>query len=467
MTEEFRQIPDSWKWVKLDDITENIEKVNYRKTPNVFFKYIDISSIDNNVQKIVDYKEYKGKDSPSRARQMIKSNDVLFSTVRTYLKNIAMVEPKFDGEIASTGFCILRPKEPIEPKFIFYYVQTSEFLNPLNNLQRGTSYPAVRNGDVLNQLFPLAPLAEQVRIVGRVEELFSRLDAGMRSLQAAQTQLEQYRLTTLKQAYTGRLTQKWRHENPDNEPSSTLIEHIKKELEKLPTQRFTPKKIKLDNLSELPDKWSWVQMGEVFYIILGQSPPSSTYNEVKKGLPFFQGSKEFRERYPIIQKWCSEPKKIAEKNDVLISVRAPVGDVNIAPEKCCIGRGLSAIRALAGVKPLYVYHLIEFIRSDLESKGTGSTFNAITGDVLRSQIIPLPPLDEIDEIVENIEMSFSIFKRIEKNLDQNIRKCERLKQSILRKAFEGRLVPQDPNDEPASLLLERIKAQKVKQGKLI
>ena len=94
----------------------------------------------------------------------------------------------------------------------------------------------------------------------------------------------------------------------------------------------------------LPKGWKIVKLGDLCDIVMGQSPPSSTYNSDGIGLPFFQGKAEFTELYPLTKKWCSEPKKIAELNDILLSVRAPVGDTNIANQKCCIGRGLAAIR---------------------------------------------------------------------------------------------------------------------------
>ena len=94
----------------------------------------------------------------------------------------------------------------------------------------------------------------------------------------------------------------------------------------------------------LPTNWSWVKLGDVCEIVMGQSPPSSTYNKEKKGLPFFQGKAEFSELYPEVRKWCSKPKKLAEPLDILVSVRAPVGSTNIVNQKCCIGRGLAALR---------------------------------------------------------------------------------------------------------------------------
>ena len=100
------------------------------------------------------------------------------------------------------------------------------------------------------------------------------------------------------------------------------------------------------NNDELPEGWIIKKLDDACNIIMGQSPPGNTYNKDKSGLPFFQGKAEFGVRYPTVVKWCSKPKKVAYKNDVLISVRAPVGPTNIASSDCCIGRGLAVIRPL-------------------------------------------------------------------------------------------------------------------------
>src|SRR5207249_8155990 len=119
----------------------------------------------------VEPKNYSGADAPSRARQLVQAHDILFSTVRTYLRNIALVPEGYDGQIASTGFAVLRADE-IQYKYLFYYCLTERFLTPLNELRRGTSYPAVRDGDVREQPIPLAPLPEQHRIVAEIEKQF-------------------------------------------------------------------------------------------------------------------------------------------------------------------------------------------------------------------------------------------------------------------------------------------------------
>src|SRR5690348_4170869 len=132
-------------------------------------------------------------------------------------------------------------------------------------------------------------------------------------------------------------------------------------------------------MNQLPKDWKCVNLGEECTIIMGQSPPSTTYNNDGIGLPFFQGKAEFTELHPTVKKWCNAPNKIAEPNDILLSVRAPVGTTNIANKKCCIGRGLAAIR-YENYK--YIFYFLRSRQQELDSKGTGTTFRAISGETL-------------------------------------------------------------------------------------
>ncbi|MFS8541940.1 MAG: restriction endonuclease subunit S, partial [Tissierellales bacterium] len=143
------------------------------------------------------------------------------------------------------------------------------------------------------------------------------------------------------------------------------------------------------------------ELKNIAEIILGQSPSSRSYNTEGIGIPFFQGSAEFGDKYPTVVKWTTEPKKIAQKNDILISVRAPVGDVNIANIDCCIGRGLAAIRP--SNKIIYRDYLFYYLKATsqiiFESKKAGSTFDSITGKNLGSTPILIPPLEQQKEFV--------------------------------------------------------------------
>lgn len=137
------------------------------------------------------------------------------------------------------------------------------------------------------------------------------------------------------------------------------------------------------------------RLDEICAINMGQSPDSSTYNEDSKGIPFFQGNADFGEVYPAIRMWCSEPTKIAREKDILISVRAPIGALNIANCECCIGRGLAALTVNENICVQdYLWHALSSKIDELNSKGTGSTFKAINKKILAETEIPLPFLAE-------------------------------------------------------------------------
>ncbi len=145
---------------------------------------------------------------------------------------------------------------------------------------------------------------------------------------------------------------------------------------------------------------------------------------------------------------------------MLISVRAPVGPTNICPEKSCIGRGLAAIRPSGDIETLFILYFLRAFENSIAGKGTGTTFNAITGDQLRDFEIPLPPLAEQRRIVAEVEHRLSVADEVARTVEQSLAQAQRLRQSILKKAFEGKLVAQNPEDEPAGVLVERIRQER-------
>ena len=155
------------------------------------------------------------------------------------------------------------------------------------------------------------------------------------------------------------------------------------------------------------------RLDDVCAITMGQSPDSSTYNKECNGLPFFQGNADFGESHPSVRMWCSEPSKIARENDILISVRAPIGALNIANCECCIGRGLAALTVNNDICTReYLWYALSSKIDELNSKGTGSTFKAVNKSTLSETEIPLPPLDEQRHIAATLDkVTDLIFKR--------------------------------------------------------
>ena len=259
---------------------------------------------------------------------------------------------------------------------------------------------------------PLPPLEEQKRIVGHIESIFSRLDAVESMLTSLLDKLELLRSTILADAF---------HTNRD-----------------------------------LPPGWKRASVGEVADVILGQSPPGSSYNGTGRGIPFFQGKAEFGALYPTVTKWTTEPRKLAKRGDILLSVRAPVGPTNVANIDCSIGRGLHALRSKRGMNRKFLLWAIRASAHRLQDVSTGSTFNAVTGKQVKSHKVPIAPFPQQQWIVTGIEELFVRLHPVGSILTSLLDRVDLLRSAVLAHAFAGRLVPQNPAEEPASALLERI-----------
>ncbi|MBP7850287.1 MAG: restriction endonuclease subunit S [Lentimicrobiaceae bacterium] len=210
------------------------------------------------------------------------------------------------------------------------------------------------------------------------------------------------------------------------------------------------------DFEKTPNGWLLSSIDDFANVIMGQSPPSETYNEDEIGLPFFQGKAEFTELHPIVRKWCDSPNKIAEPYDILLSVRAPVGATNIANVKCCIGRGLAAIRYPQCNR--FLFYFFRLIEKKLDEKGTGTTFRAISGDVIKNAKIFLPPLPEQHRIVAKIEELFSSLDKGIESLKTARQQLKVYRQAVLKWAFEGKLTNKDVKDGelPAGWVSKRV-----------
>ena len=161
------------------------------------------------------------------------------------------------------------------------------------------------------------------------------------------------------------------------------------------------------------------RLDDVCAITMGQSPDSSTYNKERNGLPFFQGNADFGEIHPSVRMWCSEPSKISRENDILISVRAPIGALNIANCECCIGRGLAALTVNNDICTReYLWYALSSKIDELNSKGTGSTFKAVNKSTLSETEIPLPPLDEQRHIAATLDKVTDLISKRRQQLDK-------------------------------------------------
>ncbi|TAE86093.1 MAG: hypothetical protein EAY81_06000 [Bacteroidetes bacterium] len=409
---ELKDIPKHWEIKKLGEVCLKVDTVKRKdKNPEEEFLYLDIGGIDNSTNKILSYKNYQWKDAPSRAQQIVYIDDVLFSTVRTYMKNIAIVEKKvFDGQIASSGFAVIRGNMKIaNAKFIFYYSLSQKFLQPLNELQTGSSYPAVRDKDVFSQPFPLPPLSEQQAIVAKIEELLSELENGKQQLLTAQQQLKVYRQSLLKWAFEGKLT-------------------------------------------KVKGEWRKIKLGEVANAVDPQ-PSHRTPPIVPNGIPYVS-IKDFDSELDKID--LEGARKVSpdvlkehlnrytlQLGDFVIGKIGTIGKpVRIVlPQNYSLSANIVLIQPRK-INPTYLYYFFQSNQIEKAFKaGTNSTTQAAFGiQKVRELVIDLPNEDEQNLIVSELESKLTVCDKIEETISQSLQQAETLKQSILKKAFEGRLV---------------------------
>ena len=431
MTEKV-PLPDNWKWTTVGEITLPVKKVFPQKKPNESFTYIDISSIDNKIHRIVEPKEYLGADAPSRARQLVHSSDILFSTVRTYLEKIAIVPEIYDRQIASTGFSVLRAGESVLPRFLFYYSLTNMFLEPLSELQRGTSYPAVRDNDVRVQSFPLPPLHEQDRIVAKIEELFTQLDAGTAALKRIQSGLKRYKASVLKAACEGRLVP----QDPSDEPAEKLL------------RRLGKKPLEGGDLPTLPKGWCWTRVGDIADHRLGKMLDK----EKNKGKlhPYIRNINVRWFQFDLsdlqyLRVMNNELENISiQKNDLVVCEGGEPGRAAVwnKDETMIIQKALHRVRPYTGILPIYIAFCLAADASTgrLEKYFTGSTIKHFTGESLHSYIFRLPPTIEQQSIITELERLLSVSAEVEAVIKAELTRAERLRQAILKRAFEGKLL---------------------------
>ncbi len=419
-------LPEGWRWVKLGDISEKVESVKRTtQNPKTEFFYLDIGGIDNTRNKILDHKVYTWRDAPSRAQQIVRKNDILFSTVRTYMKNIAIIDKEiYNDQIASSGFCVIRAKRgEADPKYIFYLSLSNIFLQPLNELQTGSSYPAVRDKDVFSQFVPLPPPSEQHAIVSKIEELLSELDKGKQQLETAQQQLKVYRQAVFNLAIKGEATI----------PIDSIIDSL--------DQGWSPKCYNESSVDI--DEWAVIKT-----------------TAIQSGYFLDNENKRLPEDL--------EPRKQHElkSGDLLITRAGPRVRVGV----CCMVRQVRPkllncdkvyrmrINSVIAI-PEYIELLLNTPRysKEIEKMKTGISDSGVnlTQKGFLKILLPIPSLKEQHLIVQEIESRLSVCDKLEETITSSLLQAETLRQSILKKAFEGKLISQMEVDNIHSLTNKR------------
>lgn len=426
----------------------------------------------------------------------IEQGDVLYTAVGSYGVAVPVQTDRrfsFQRHIAH-----IKPHRQLDSRFLAYFLNSPFGLTQAHRVARGVAQKTVTLGDLKQFSINLAPFNEQVRVVAKIEELFSDLDAGVAALKRAKANLKRYRAAVLKAAVEGKLTEEWRAKHPAKEPASTLLARILKErrqkweadqlakcaaAKKEPPKNWREKYVEpsrpdISGLPELPEGWCWVALGQMAQFQNRRAFPSNEYTTkgvklLRPGNLFPDGTVRWSEKNSRFMhpEWAETyPTYIVRGDELVMNLTAQsladefLGRVCLtrADESCLLNQRLARITPLGGLDNRFALYLLKsaVFRRFVNGLNTGSLIEHMFTSQLENCYLPLPPLAEQQEIVKEVERRHSIIEGNDLQIDSNLARASRLRQSILKQAFEGKLVSQDPEDEPASVLLERLHASR-------
>lgn len=431
-----RDLPTNWAEATLGQLSTEPEQVVPADGETI--RYIDIGSIDRSKKQIVKPQTLLGEDAPSRARKRVSTGDTLVSMTRPNLNAVALVPEELHGEIASTGFDVLRPRAGVDPRWLAYLVRTDEFISSMSSLVQGALYPAIRSKDVRSFVAPIAPSEEQARIADQLDTLLARIRSCNDHLEAIPALLQRFRRAVLDSATA---TQQY-HTAPAADHST----------------------------------WSDSTIGAIAVSLRYGTSKKCDYAPGTTGvlrIPNIAESGRIDTR---------DLKGARFDQDEIAKLSLEVGDLLVIRSngsvelvgKTGLVTGKEAGLLFAGyLMRLRVNRkqaLPEFVQLWLSAPAqreyiertakSTSGVNNLNADELRSLPVRLPPIDEQKEIVRQVRSSLAFADRVQAHYDAAVSRAARLTPLVLAKAFRGDLVPQDPNDEPASELLARISAQR-------
>lgn len=446
-------LPNGWARLTLEDISLPIVRVNKDyQDPHETIAYIDIETIDNNNLKLKTPKSYIWAKIPSRAQQKIKANDILFANVRPYLKNIAFVPKEYEGQVASTAFCIIRPCL-VNPKYVYYYVLQQSFIDSVNKQAKGTSYPAVTNRDIMKQHIVFPVLSEQNQIVAKIEELFSELDLIVNIFNELNHTIEIYWYSELKKYFGG-----------------GNIHEDKKEI------------ISSFYYNELPKDWKILKLSEIFENPMdsitdgpfGSNLKSSDFLE--EGIPVLKiqniDRNKFVEKnisYISEQKYEELIKHQFNNGDIVLTkLGSPLGKACIIPKYYKTGvivADLIRIKQTSNINMKFLMYSLNspYMITQMKKLSKGTTRQRITLSNVRNLRLIFPSKNTQDLIVDNIEILNDELQSFKTTIQRTKLEVEVLKQKILNDAYTGKLISKTSSiKENINDYITSIKSQKNK-----
>ncbi|QKQ73964.1 restriction endonuclease subunit S [Nostoc sp. TCL240-02] len=517
--EQICNLPNKWLQVTLEDILISLETGKRPKggvqgitdgIPSIGGEHLNSDGSFN----FSSIKYVSADFAHQMSKGVISSEDILIVKDGATTSKTSYIGKDFPYKYAviNEHVFIVRVSNLINKKWIFYNLWAESGRQQILLDFRGAAQGGISSKFVQKVLVLIPPINEQNRIVAKIEELFSELDQGIENLRTACNQLKIYQQAVIKQAFEGKLTEQWRKTNADQlETSDKLRVSIEKTREKLYQQQINewkqalnaweatdkkgikPRKLQkprslshltkqeLRELPLLPDQWCWVKLSFIAENIqigpFGSLLHKSDY--ITNGTPIINPSHINNKRIEPDWNLSVSPEKLSQlsnfimrSGDIVIGRRGEMGRCAVVTQKedgFLCGTGSLFIRLIPENNSDFYCYLLnsQRVKNFLSDQSIGTTMQNLNQEILHNVPVTLCTFSEQQKIVEEIESKMTVISKLENIIEENLQKAGVLRQSILKKAFSGHLVPPDPNDEPASILLERIRTERKKTPKPI
>lgn len=483
-------LPNGWEYTTLGAIAHiNLKPGVNGLSDDSLVSFVPMAAVEAGTGRM-HASEVRHLRDVRRGYTAFRDGDIVFAKITPCMENgkTAIARDLESGlGFGSTEFHVIRPLADVETQFIYHLLTRESLRAAARAHMTGTAGQLRVPADFLIDLpIPLPPLAEQHRIVAAIEQQFTRLDVAVAALRRAQTALKRYRASVLKSAVEGRLTASWRAAHPGVEPASALLARILAERRArwetdLRAKGKDPAKARYDEpkapdttgLLELPARWCWATVDQLTDVAGGVTKGRDLTGRTTTTLPYLRVANVQRGYLDLdVIKTIAIPveevhRYLLHVGDVVLTEGGDADKLGRAAlwqgqiTACAHQNHIFRARMMDdGVLPPW---LVVYLNSEQGQayfrRAAKQTVNlaSINLTQLRACPMPLPPLAEQHQIVAEVERRLSVVAEVEAEITANLARAARLRQSILREAFAGRLVPQDPADEPASMLLERIR----------
>lgn len=476
-------LPQGWVHAKISEVSHKGEQ--RKPEADEDFIYVDIGSIDRILKRIAEPQTLKGSEAPSRARKVINSGNVLVSLTRPNLNAVALVPEKYDRQIASTGFEVIKPIQ-VDSRYIFALTRSKHFVGAISGATQGALYPAAKSSDVQSYTFPLPPLAEQKIIAQKLDTLLAQVESTKARLERTREILKRFRQSVLAAAVSGKLTEEWRKQVTPQESALELKLRWLDERE----ERFLAEQIELVQLGKIkrqkqykspakpdvetapvahfPEGWEVVSVSEFADCLDSQRVPvKKELRQNAKGLyPYFGANGEVDKVDEFI---LDDDLVLVTEDETFYGREKPIAYRHIG--KCWVNNHAHVLRApTREANDFLCYALMHYNVIPWLSGTTGRA--KLTQAALNCLPIGLPSIEEQTEIVRRVEQLFAHADTIEKQTEAALARVNNLTQSILAKAFRGELTAQWRAENPelisgensAEALLAKIKAERAAQA---